>query len=120
LKTPAEAIVESGHSFSFFSAFSKRSDTTPSTKHPQHSPLPNSNFDIQVNHQLTTLDNSMLEECITHMQSEYGWKVYERMGSVLEDRETAKIAMRLCKRAFLGHGGPGANQQMISSLKTSS
>ncbi|KAK3821232.1 MAG: hypothetical protein J3Q66DRAFT_426228 [Benniella sp.] len=51
----------------------------------------------------------MLEECITHKQFEYGWKVYEKMGSVLEDRETAKIAMRLCKRAFLGHGGPGAN-----------
>ncbi|KAG0204777.1 hypothetical protein BGX28_003394 [Mortierella sp. GBA30] len=60
-----------------------------------------------VNRHLTVLDNSMLEECINHRQFEYGWKqVYERMGPArLEDKDTAKIALRLCKRAFLGHGG---------------
>ncbi|CAO3566440.1 unnamed protein product [Mortierella alpina] len=62
---------------------------------------------IHVNRHLTVLDNGMLEECINHKQFEYGWKyVYERMGPArLEDKDTAKIAMRLCKRAFLGHGG---------------
>ncbi|KAF9982206.1 hypothetical protein BGZ75_006432 [Mortierella antarctica] len=62
---------------------------------------------IQVNRHLTVLDNGMLEECINHKQFEYGWKhVYERMGPArLEDKDTVKIAMRLCKRAFLGHGG---------------
>ncbi|KAF9277087.1 hypothetical protein BGZ68_009529 [Mortierella alpina] len=62
---------------------------------------------IYINRHLTVLDNGMLEECINHKQFEYGWKhVYERMGHArLEDKDTAKIAMRLCKRAFLGHGG---------------
>ncbi|KAF9954517.1 hypothetical protein BGZ70_010537 [Mortierella alpina] len=62
---------------------------------------------IHVSRHLTVLDNGMLEECINHKQFEYGWKhVYERMGPArLEDKDTAKIAMRLCKRAFLGHGG---------------
>ncbi|KAF9115620.1 hypothetical protein BGX27_007199 [Mortierella sp. AM989] len=65
----------------------------------------------QINRYLTALDNGMLEECIDHKQFQYGWeKVYERMGPALEDKDTAKIAMRLCKRAFLGHGGLGPNQ----------
>ncbi|KAI8350304.1 hypothetical protein B0O80DRAFT_458689 [Mortierella sp. GBAus27b] len=51
----------------------------------------------------------MLEECVNHKQFEYGWKLYERMGSALEDKETTKVAMRLCRRAFLGHGGTGSN-----------
>ncbi|KAF9200029.1 hypothetical protein BGZ49_009774 [Haplosporangium sp. Z 27] len=65
----------------------------------------------QINRYLTNLDNGMLEECIEHKRFKYGWEqVYERMGPALEDKETAKIAMRLCKRAFLGHGGLGSNQ----------
>ncbi|GJJ75338.1 hypothetical protein EMPS_07696 [Entomortierella parvispora] len=65
---------------------------------------------IQANRHLTILDNGMLEECVNHKQFEYGWRtVYERMGPALEDKDTAKIAMRLCKRAFLGHGGLGPN-----------
>ncbi|KAG0334549.1 hypothetical protein BG000_008233 [Podila horticola] len=56
------------------------------------------------NRQLTTLDNHMLEECVSYKKYEYGWKqVYERMGPVLEDKDTARLAMRLCKRAFLSH-----------------
>ncbi|KAI1298995.1 hypothetical protein EDD11_006576 [Mortierella claussenii] len=66
---------------------------------------------IQINHHLTALDNSMLEECVNHKQFEYGWKhIYERMGPQLEDRNTARIVLRLCKRAILGHGGPVAHQ----------
>ncbi|KAG0036504.1 hypothetical protein BGZ82_004131 [Podila clonocystis] len=54
--------------------------------------------------QLTTLDNLMLEECVSYKKYEYGWKqVYERMGTSLEDKDTARLAMRLCKRAFLSH-----------------
>lgn len=54
------------------------------------------------NRQLTALDNHMLEECVSYKKYEYGWKqVYERMGLVLEDKDTARLAMRLCKRAFL-------------------
>ncbi|KAF9353997.1 hypothetical protein BGX26_008247 [Mortierella sp. AD094] len=65
----------------------------------------------QISRYLTALDNGMLEECINHKQFKYGWEhVYERMGPALEDKDTAKIAMRLCKRAFLGHGGLGPNQ----------
>ncbi|KAF9987416.1 hypothetical protein BGZ75_000629 [Mortierella antarctica] len=61
---------------------------------------------IHVNRHLTVLDNNMLEECIVHKEFEYGWtNVYEKMGPALEDGETARIAMRLCRRAFLGHGG---------------
>ncbi|KAG0091293.1 hypothetical protein BGZ92_001027 [Podila epicladia] len=54
------------------------------------------------NRQLTTLDNHMLEECVSYKKYEYGWKqVYERMGPSLEDKDTTRLAMRLCKRAFL-------------------
>lgn len=66
---------------------------------------------IHVNRHLTVLDNNMLEECIAHKEFEYGWKnVYERMGPSLEDGETAKISMRLCRRAFLGHSGMSPNE----------
>ncbi|KAG0254968.1 hypothetical protein BG011_005410 [Mortierella polycephala] len=64
-----------------------------------------------VNHHLTVLDNSMLEECIHYKEFEYGWRnVYERMGPTLEDGNTAKTAMRLCRRAFLGHDGLAPNE----------
>ncbi|KAG0260447.1 hypothetical protein BG011_001883 [Mortierella polycephala] len=101
--------------FSFFSAFnfSKTRDTLPAKPIVRTTPLsihisqPLSTglTSLQINRQLTILHNSMLEECVNHKQLEYGWKqVYERMGPALEDRDTAKIAMRLCKRALLGHG----------------
>ncbi|KAF9992423.1 hypothetical protein BGZ79_003090 [Entomortierella chlamydospora] len=68
--------------------------------------------EYQISRYLTALDNGMLEECINHKQFKYGWEqVYERMGLALGDKGTAKIAMRLCKRAFLGHGGLGPNQR---------
>ncbi|KAG0057934.1 hypothetical protein BGZ89_001729 [Linnemannia elongata] len=74
------------------------------------SPFPSaSTRTVQVNRHLTILDNGMLEECVNHKQFEYGWSIYEGMGPLLEDKDTAKIAMRLCKRAFLGHGGLGPN-----------
>ncbi|KAF9899780.1 hypothetical protein EC991_008333 [Linnemannia zychae] len=108
-------------SFSLFSAF--RSSKPTSTISP--SPIPTiqtrpahdihkqqpsaSASNVQVNRHLTILDNGMLEECVNHKQFEYGWSIYERMGPPLEDKDTAKIAMRLCKRAFLGHGGLGPN-----------
>ncbi|KAG0245594.1 hypothetical protein B0O80DRAFT_528125 [Mortierella sp. GBAus27b] len=88
---------------SFFSSlkFTKSSDTetvpSPSTALPSR---------FNVNRHLTALDNGMLEECINFNEFEYGWKqIYEKMGSTLEDADTAKIAMRLCRRAFLGHSG---------------
>ncbi|GJJ74349.1 hypothetical protein EMPS_06707 [Entomortierella parvispora] len=66
---------------------------------------------LNVNRHLTVLDNSMLEDCIAHKQFEYGWKnIYERMGPTLEDGDTARIAMRLCRRAFLGHSGLSFDQ----------
>ncbi|KAF9382138.1 hypothetical protein CPC16_009503 [Podila verticillata] len=68
------------------------------------------------NRQLTALDNHMLEECISYRQYEYGWKqVYERMGPNLEDKDTTRLAMRLCKRAFLNHAEN--NEQEGPSLK---
>ncbi|KAF9950842.1 hypothetical protein BGZ72_007559 [Mortierella alpina] len=82
-----------------------KSAKSPPNLNPLQTPIGQSN--IHVSRHLTVLDNGMLEECINHKQFEYGWKhVYERMGPArLEDKDTAKIAMRLCKRAFLGHGG---------------
>lgn len=70
------------------------------------------------NRQLTALDNHMLEECVSYKQYEYGWKqVYERMGPNLEDKDTARLAMRLCKRALLSHAEN--NEQEELSLKVS-
>lgn len=70
------------------------------------------------NRQLTALDNNMLEECVSYKQYEYGWKqVYERMGPILEDKDTARLAMRLCKRAFLSH--TENHEQDEPSLKVS-
>ncbi|KAG0026207.1 hypothetical protein BGZ81_006552 [Podila clonocystis] len=71
------------------------------------------------NRQLTTLDNHVLEECISYKKYEYGWKkVYERMGSSLEDKDTARLAMRLCKRAFLSHAENNEHDG-LSPLKVS-
>ncbi|KAF9572726.1 hypothetical protein EC968_009541 [Mortierella alpina] len=95
--------------FSFLSTFkfaTKGNDTDHTFGNP--SSLPSR---IHVSRHLTVLDNNMLEECILHKEFEYGWKnVYEKMGPALEDGETARIAMRLCRRAFLGHGGLLPNQ----------
>ncbi|KAG0293162.1 hypothetical protein BGZ98_002305, partial [Dissophora globulifera] len=72
---------------------------------------------LNVNRHLTVLDNGMLEECISYKQFEYGWKyIYEKMGPSLEDNDTARIAMRLCRRAFLGHGGLDPNQVGSSNI----
>ncbi|KAF9945771.1 hypothetical protein BGZ72_000986 [Mortierella alpina] len=91
--------------FSFLSTFKFSTKGSDGDQSPSNqSSLPSR---IHVNRHLTVLDNSMLEECIIHKEFEYGWKnVYEKMGPALEDGETARIAMRLCRRAFLGHGGP--------------
>jgi hypothetical protein len=115
-------------SFSFFSAFRSSKPTTaapivPSiqtrvTNDMSRQSAPTSASAIQVNRHLTILDNGMLEECVNHKQFEYGWSIYERMGPLLEDKDTAKIAMRLCKRAFLGHGGLGPNLPGSPSVLT--
>lgn len=104
LNAPDPTVAKPG--FSFLSPFkfgskSTNAEATQSSATP--TALPSR---IHVNRHLTVLDNNMLEECIAHKEFEYGWKnVYERMGPSLEDGETAKIAMRLCRRAFLGHSG---------------
>ncbi|KAI8597955.1 hypothetical protein EDD21DRAFT_356799 [Dissophora ornata] len=78
---------------------------------------------LNVNHHLTVLDNGMLEECINYKEFEYGWRqIYEKMGSALEDSDTARIAMRLCRRAFLGHSGldpnhPGSSNLMAKDMR---
>ncbi|KAF9102387.1 hypothetical protein BGX29_004649 [Mortierella sp. GBA35] len=116
---PVSTAPTKRSSFSVFSVFrsSKTSTASPvpaiQTKSThdmssRQSPTPSAST-IQVNRHLTILDNGMLEECVNHKQFEYGWSIYERMGSILEVKDTAKIAMRLCKRAFLGHGGLGPN-----------
>ncbi|KAG0219320.1 hypothetical protein BGX33_003595 [Mortierella sp. NVP41] len=116
---PVSTAPTKRSSFSVFSVFSSSKTSTASpvpaiqTKSThdmssRQSPTPSAST-IQVNRHLTILDNGMLEECVNHKQFEYGWSIYERMGSILEVKDTAKIAMRLCKRAFLGHGGLGPN-----------
>ncbi|KAG0284185.1 hypothetical protein BGZ96_011452 [Linnemannia gamsii] len=116
---PAAVALPKRLSFSLFSAFrsSKPTTTTPvvpiiqtrATNDMSKQSAPTSASVTQVNRHLTILDNGMLEECVNHKQFEYGWSIYECMGPLLEDKDTAKIAMRLCKRAFLGHGGLGPN-----------
>ncbi|KAG0369731.1 hypothetical protein BC939DRAFT_500218 [Gamsiella multidivaricata] len=122
------APITTSQSFSFFSAFSSTrrhstastasytfDATAPPTVKVKQVPPPrlslqsnSSTSSSQVSRYLTILDNGMLEECINHKQFDYGWsQIYERMGPTLEDKDTAKIVMRLCKRAFLGHGGLG-------------
>ncbi|KAF9330384.1 hypothetical protein BG006_006678 [Podila minutissima] len=67
------------------------------------------------NRQLTTLDNHMLEECVSYKKYEYGWKqVYERMGPSLEDKDTARLVMRLCTRAFLSHSENNEKDGQVS------
>ncbi|KAF9147852.1 hypothetical protein BG015_010437 [Linnemannia schmuckeri] len=115
---PAVTASPKRPSFSLFSAFRSSKLTITTAPVPtiqtrdlsRPSPLLSASTNtIQVNRHLTILDNGMLEECVNHKQFEYGWSIYERMGPSLEDKDTAKIVMRLCKRAFLGHGGLGPN-----------
>ncbi|KAK3807506.1 MAG: hypothetical protein J3R72DRAFT_464770 [Linnemannia gamsii] len=109
LNAPTPTPAKSG--FSFLSPFkfgSKSTDTDTTQSPAAPTALPSR---IHVTRHLTVLDNNMLEECIAHKEFEYGWKnVYERMGPTLEDGETAKIAMRLCRCAFLGHSGMSPNE----------
>ncbi|KAF9148213.1 hypothetical protein BG015_010068 [Linnemannia schmuckeri] len=109
LNAPDPAAAKSGFSFLSPFKFGSKSTNTETTQSPATpTALPSR---IHVNRHLTVLDNNMLEECIAHKEFEYGWKnVYERMGPSLEDGETAKIAMRLCRRAFLGHSGMSPNE----------
>ncbi|KAF9192574.1 hypothetical protein BGZ50_008405 [Haplosporangium sp. Z 11] len=108
------ATTRRGLSFLSVFNFSKTRDTLPAKQTVRTTPcfirisqpLSTGLTSPQDRRQLTILHNSMLEECVNHKQFEYGWnQVYERMDPALEDRNTAKVAMRLCKRAFLGHGG---------------
>ncbi|ORY90608.1 hypothetical protein BCR41DRAFT_402636 [Lobosporangium transversale] len=74
---------------------------------------------VRINSQLIALYNDMLEECVNHKQFEYGWRqVYERMGPHLENKRTSKIAMTLCKRAFLGHSGHSPDQPGSPNMST--
>ncbi|KAF8946203.1 hypothetical protein BGZ47_001091 [Haplosporangium gracile] len=109
LNAPDPAVAKSGFSFLSPFKFGSKSTNTETTQSPAApTALPSR---IHVSRHLTVLDNNMLEECIAHKEFEYGWKnVYERMGPSLEDGETAKIAMRLCRRAFLGHSGMSPNE----------
>ncbi|KAG0226077.1 hypothetical protein BGW41_004276 [Actinomortierella wolfii] len=104
LNTPVPAAPTTKGAFSFLSNF-KFPGTGSKSPQDQQPTLPSS---VHANHHLTVLDNNMLEECVKFKEFEYGWKrIYERMGPQLEDKDTAKIVMRLCKRAFLGYGGAG-------------
>lgn len=109
------APPKSGHAFSFLSTFFSKDSITLSIKSKldatssRLSLPPNISMDSRVNRRLTVLDNSMLEECVDRRQFEYDWKIYEGMGHMLEDKGTVKIVMKLCKRALLSRGGPGAN-----------
>ncbi|KAG0211288.1 hypothetical protein BGX28_008233 [Mortierella sp. GBA30] len=105
---PAPAPTKGAFSFLSTLGFSLKGVDAEHPSNTSSSPLPSR---IHVNRHLTVLDNNMLEECILHKEFEYGWKyVYEKMGSTLEDGDTARIAMRLCRRAFLGHSGLAPNQ----------
>ncbi|KFH69075.1 hypothetical protein MVEG_05877 [Podila verticillata NRRL 6337] len=88
--------------FSFLSSLKFTAKDTNTTK-SDTSALPSR---IHSNRHLTVLDNGMLEDCIRHKEFEYGWKhIYERMGASLEDSETSRIVMRMCRQAFMGHSG---------------
>ncbi|KAF9132700.1 hypothetical protein BGW39_011563 [Mortierella sp. 14UC] len=104
LNAPTPVPAKSGFSFLSPFKFGSKSIDADATQSPATpTSLPSR---IHVGRHLTVLDNNMLEECVTHKEFEYGWEnVYERMGPTLEDGETAKVAMRLCRRAFLGHSG---------------
>ena len=117
-QTPPSVVLNAPETVTATSAKAKRSSFSFFSKNPTKAAgrrtsapaLTVGTGSIQANRHLTILDNGMLEECVNHKQFEYGWRtVYERMGPALEDRDTAKVAMRLCKRAFLGHGGLGPN-----------
>ncbi|KAF9109908.1 hypothetical protein BGX27_007011 [Mortierella sp. AM989] len=101
IPAPIPAPVKGALSFLSSFKFTKSSDTESSMS--TSTSLPSR---LNVNHHLTVLDNGMLEECINYREFDYGWKhIYEKMGPALEDGETTKIAMRLCRQAFLGHNG---------------
>ncbi|KAI1319144.1 hypothetical protein EDD11_004787 [Mortierella claussenii] len=114
--TLAAPVAATKGAFSFLSSlkFTKTSETDAAAALPSR---------MNVNRHLIVLDNVMLEECITYGEFEYGWNhVYEKMGPALEDSDTAKIAMRLCTRAFLGHSGldcnyPGALHIMARDIQ---
>ncbi|KAK3806781.1 MAG: hypothetical protein J3Q66DRAFT_358462 [Benniella sp.] len=109
--SPASAPAKGTFSFLSSLKFAMSNDTetppTPSTALPSR---------LNVNRHLTVLDNGMLEECMNFNEFEYGWKhIYEKMGPTLEDSDTTKIAMRLCRRAFLGLNS-GSDQTQPGSL----
>ncbi|KAF9349222.1 hypothetical protein BGX26_012437 [Mortierella sp. AD094] len=105
IHAPAPAPIKGALSFLSSLKFTKNTDVENSMS--TSSALPSR---LNVTHHLTVLDNGMLEECINYREFEYGWKhIYEKMGSTLEDGETTKIAMRLCRQAFLGHSGLDPN-----------
>ncbi|KAF9169633.1 hypothetical protein BGX21_008019 [Mortierella sp. AD011] len=105
IHAPAPAPTKGALSFLSSLKFAKSTDVENSMN--TSSALPSR---LNVTHHLTVLDNGMLEECINYREFEYGWKhIYEKMGSTLEDGETTKIAMRLCRQAFLGHNGLDPN-----------
>ncbi|KAF8975046.1 hypothetical protein BGZ46_009481 [Entomortierella lignicola] len=105
--TPAPATAPMKGALSFLSSLKFTKNTEANNSMNTSSALPSR---LNVNHHLTVLDNGMLEECINYREFEFGWKqIYEKMGSALEDGETTKIAMRLCRQAFLGHSGLDPN-----------
>ncbi|KAG0345271.1 hypothetical protein BG004_003825 [Podila humilis] len=100
---PATSVAKGPFAFLSSLKFTSRASDATKTAAADSTALPSR---IHSNRHLTVLDNGMLEDCIRHKEFEYGWKhIYERMGPALEDSETFKIAMRLCRQAFMGHNG---------------
>ncbi|KAG0353768.1 hypothetical protein BG005_007016 [Podila minutissima] len=98
--TPILAPVAKGP-FSFLSSLKFTAKADANSIKSSETSLPSR---IHANRHLTVLDNGMLEDCIRHKEFEYGWKhIYERMGPSLEDSETSKIMMRMCRQAFVSH-----------------
>ncbi|KAF9311970.1 hypothetical protein BG003_006768 [Podila horticola] len=89
--------------FSFLSSLKFTAKADANTTKSSDTSLPSR---VHANRHLTVLDNGMLEDCIRHKEFEYGWKdIYERMGPSLEDSETSRIVMRMCRQAFMGYSG---------------
>ncbi|KAG0098939.1 hypothetical protein BGZ93_009822 [Podila epicladia] len=98
--SPILAPVAKGP-FSFLTSLKFTSKAGANSTKSSETSLPSR---IHANRHLTVLDNGMLEDCIRHKEFEYGWKhIYERMGPSLEDSETSKIMMRMCRQAFMSH-----------------
>ncbi|KAF9405533.1 hypothetical protein BGZ94_003487 [Podila epigama] len=111
----AAAPVAARRPFSFLSSlkFSSKSGDT-NTKASDALSLPSR---IHTNHHLTVLDNAMLEDCIRHKAFEYGWsQIYEHMGSALEDNETSRIVMRLCKQAFMESRQSATSDEVLKEV----